>query len=392
MKKKIAFVNKALWYGGIETSLITLLDRMDYEKYDVTLILFRAVFDFDLKERINKHCRLIVLDRDETATFGIGYKYSKLYHFTEPCDNPSWKHKMILWTVPGVKWLENELYIKYAKRMLKNEQFDTVVIYSDAVGEISVRAIKADKYLMFYHHGAMRHVYHEKTAYKKCEKIIAVSENLAEALKEFHPEYKEKVTSIHNLTDVEGIRKKGMAPLEETFDDAKFHIVTVGRVSHEKGMDIAVRVCAKLVEDGFENIRWWIVGEGPAMEEVRNLIAALRMQDYVFTVGRKSNPYPYIRRADLYVQPSRVEGYPMTILEALVLGCAVISTDNPGASEIIKNDLMGILCPLDVKSLRNSIEMIIQNPWKLQKIKSSVAQLDFVKENHKNVINLEKLL
>ena len=82
----------------------------------------------------------------------------------------------------------------------------------------------------------------------------------------------------------------------------------------------------------------------------------------------------------------------MTILEALVLGCAVISTDNPGASEIIKNDLMGILCPLDVKSLRNSIEMIIQNPWELQKIKSSVAQLDFVKENHKNVINLEKLL
>ena len=69
---------------------------------------------------------------------------------------------MMLWAVPGVKWLENELYIKYAKRMLKNEQFDTVVIYSDVVGEISVRAIKANKYLMFYHHGAMRHVYHEK--------------------------------------------------------------------------------------------------------------------------------------------------------------------------------------------------------------------------------------
>ena len=157
-------------------------------------------------------------------------------------------------------------------------------------------------------------------------------------------------------------------------------------------MDIAVRVCAKLVEDGFENIRWWIVGEGPAMEEMRNLIGELRMQDYVITVGRKSNPYPYIRRADLYVQPSRVEGYPMTILEALVLGCAVISTETPGAAEIINNDLTGILCPLDVKSLGNSIEMIIQNPWKLQKIKSSVAQLDFIKENHKNVINLEKFL
>ena len=72
------------------------------------------------------------------------------------------------------------------------------------------------------------------------------------------------------------------------------------------------------------------------MEDVRNLIVELRMQDYVFTVGRKSNPYPYIRRADLYVQPSRVEGYPMTILEALVLGCAVISTDNPGHPRLLR--------------------------------------------------------
>ena len=392
MKKKIAFVNKALWYGGIETSLITLLDRMDYEKYDVTLILFRAVFDFDLKERINKHCRLIVLDRDETATFEIGYKYSKLYHFTEPCDNPSWKHKMMLWAVPGVMWLENELYIKYAKRMLKNEQFDTVVIYSDVVGEISVRAIKANKYLMFYHHGAMRHVYHEKTAYKKCEKIVAVSKNLAEALKEFHPEYKDKVTSIHNLTDVEGIRKKGMQPLEETFDDAKFHIVTVGRVSHEKGMDIAVRVCAKLVEDGFENIRWWIVGEGLAMEEVRNLIAELRMQDYVFTVGRKSNPYPYIRRADLYVQPSRVEALGLSILEAMILGKAVIATSTMGASEIIGNEENGLLCNADSEQIASKIEFLISNPQRLRKLEKVVGQIPFEQENCKKICMIEELL
>lgn len=392
MKKKIAFVNKALWYGGIETSLITLLDRMDYEKYDVTLILFRAVFDFDLKERINKHCRLIVLDRDETATFEIGYKYSKLYHFTEPCNNPSWKHKMMLWAVPGVMWLENELYIKYAKRMLKNEQFDTVVIYSDVVGEISVRAIKANKYLMFYHHGAMRHVYHEKTAYKKCEKIVAVSKNLAEVLKEFHPEYKDKVTSIHNLTDVEGIRKKGMQPLEETFDDAKFHIVTVGRVSHEKGMDIAVRVCAKLVEDGFENIRWWIVGEGPAMKEIRNLIGELRMQDYVITVGRKSNPYPYIRRADLYVQPSRVEAFGLTILEAMILGKAVLATDTMGAHEIINAGKNGLICDVTGKGMAGQIKELILDLKKLAKLERAVRQIDFTEYNRNNLSRIEELL
>lgn len=390
MKKKIIFVTKALWIGGIETALVNLLNNFNYKNYDVTLLVLKA--ELDMLKQIHPKCRVLVADRDELVSFEEKYRYSRLYHLTEEPENPSRLHKMMMWTVPAIRWTENCLYIYYVRKMMRGEQFDTAVIYSDVIGETAVRAIKASKYLMFYHHGAMRHVYHDRIAYKKCEKIIAVSENQAETLRQFIPRYKKKVIAIHNLTDVKGIRDKGMAEITEVFDKTKFHIVSVGRVSHEKGMDIAVKVCSRLVEDGYKNIRWWIVGDGPAMEEVREIIAKLHMEKYVLTIGMKANPYPYIQQADLYVQPSRFEGYPMTILEALILGQVVISTDNPGASEIIHNNHTGILCPLDIKKIAVTIEKMIQKPQELEKIKKSVQQINFLKQNYENINTLEKLL
>lgn len=390
MKKKIVFVTKALWIGGIETALVNLLKELDYDKYDVTLLVLKA--ELDMLDQIHPKCRVLIADREKTVTFQKKYRYSRLFHLTEEAENPSWLHRMMMWTIPMIRWTENRLYIRYINRLMQKEQFDTAVIYSDVVAETAIRAISSDKYLMFYHHGAMRHVYHDKIAYKKCKKIIAVSENQAETLRKFIPQYKNKVIAIHNLTDVQGIRDKGMEAITAVFDKTKFHIVSVGRVSHEKGMDIAVKVCSRLIEDGYKNVRWWIVGDGPEMEKVREIIAELHMEKYVFTVGMKANPYPYIQQADLYVQPSRFEGYPMTILEALILGQVVISTDNPGASEIIDNNLTGILCPLDIKKLAATIETMIQKPQKLEKIKKSVQQINFLLQNYENINTLEKLL
>lgn len=392
MKKKIVFINKALWYGGIETSLLTLLDRINYEEYDVTLILFRAVFDFDLKERVNKNCKLIVLDREKAVSFNQKYRYSRLYHFVEPCKNPSLIHKLMMWSVPVVKWIENELYIRYAKGLLKNEIFDTAIIYSDVVGEIAVRAIRAKKYLMYYHHGAMRHVYHDFIPWKKCEKIIAVSNNQAELLRGYFSDYADKITVIHNLIDITGIRKKSIMEIPEYFDQTKFNIVSVGRVSYEKGMDIAVRVCAKLVADGFDNVCWWIIGAGSAMQEVYNTIIEHHMEDYVLILGRKSNPYPYISNADLYVQPSRFEAYGLTIMEALVLGRVVVSTNTSGAQEILQDGSTGLVCSVKIEELAKNVEYMINNPRQLDIMKKNVATLDFEKQNQECISLLKQLL
>lgn len=390
MKKKIIFVTKALWIGGIETALVNLLKYFNYDKYDVTLLVLKA--ELDMRDQIHPKCRVLIADREKMVSFQEPYKLKRFYYLTEEPEHPSGFHKMMMWTVPVIRWIENRFYIRYIKKMMQKEQFDTVIIYSDVAGETAVKAIKADKYLMFYHHGAMRHVYHDKIAYEKCEKIITVSENQAKELKKFTPRYANKVIAIHNLINIDEIRKKSKESIEEVFDRTKFNIVSVGRVSHEKGMDLAVEACSKLVTRGKDNIRWWIVGDGPAIGEVRETITKLHMEQYVIIVGMKSNPYPYIRQADLYVQPSRFEGYPMTILEALVLGQPVVSTNNGGATEIICEGMSGILEPVDAEKIANGIEVLLLNPEKHKDMRSYVEKLDFQKENTNNLNLIESYI
>lgn len=379
MKKRILFVSEALWIGGIETALVNLLNRMDYERYDVTCLVVRG--SLELADRITPKCRLIEADREQVFTFPSRYKYSRLYHLTEESENPSRLHRAMMWAVPAIKWVENRLYIRYIREHMKAEHFDTCVIYSDRTAEIAVRAIQADKYLLFYHHGAMRKVWHDEIGYRKADKIITVSNGVEQKLRAFRPKYADKMTTIHNLADVEVILQKSNAFVPDGFSKDRFHIVSCGRVAYEKGMDLAVEACALLVAMGHENIHWWIVGGGPAEDEVRSKIVELHMEDHVTMLGMQSNPYPYIKHADLYVQPSRFEGYPMTILEALILGQPVITTNNWGAKEIIEDGKNGLLCAIDSKSLCFSLNDIIIKPTKLKKLKRAASELDMKRHN-----------
>ncbi len=387
MKKKILFVSEALWIGGIETALVNLLNRMDYDRFEVTLLLRRAIFDGDMRQKVPSQCRILTFDRENGQ-----YRFSRLYHLTEETANPSRLHRALMWAVPAIRWLENRLYIRYVREQMKAERFDTCVIYSDITAETAVRAIQADKFLLFYHHGAMRKVWHDEIGYRKSDKIIAVSDAVEQKLRAFRPKYADKMMTIHNLTDVEGIRAKGAETVPEEFPADKFNIVSCGRVSHEKGMDLAVEACAELVAMGHGNIHWWIVGGGPAEDEVRAKIAELHMEAYVTMLGMKGNPYPYIRQADLYVQPSRFEGYPMTILEALILGQPVISTNNTGAQEILQEGVTGVLCEISARSVADEIHALFEKACVLASLRETVAGQDMDAGNKTILNQLEELL
>ena len=390
MKKKIIFVTEALWIGGIETALVNLLGRMDYDKYDVTCLVIRG--SLELADRIHPKCRLLVADREKTFTFSTPYKFSRLYHLTEHAENPSRLHQAMMWAVPTIKWVENRLYLRYIRERMQGERFDTCVIYSDRTAETAVRAINADRYLMFYHHGAMRKEYHDEIGYRKADRIITVSNFVERQLRRFRPKYADKMMTLHNLTDVEGIRAKAEAPIPEEFSKNEFHIVSCGRVSREKGMDLAVEACAKLLEMGHDNIHWWIIGGGPDFQTVLAKAAELHLDDHLTLLGMQDNPYPYIHRADLYVQPSRFEGYPMTVLEALVLGKPVVSTDNGGSSEMLTEGVTGTLCPISSEGIAQSVHGLLINQSALEQMRNNVEQTDMDAENRQTLRSLEELL
>ncbi len=389
MKKKIIFVTKALWHGGIETALVNLLKGLDPQRYDITVLLLCK--ERAMAPRLPEYCHLIVADREKTVSFQKPYPFARLFHLTEPTQSPSRLHRGLMWMTPAVKWLENRLYIRYIRKNLPQQRYDDCIIYSDVAAETAVRAVQAEQYLMFYHHGAMRRVYHDTIGYQKSRAVICVSQPQAEKLKAFRPEFAHKVCVIHNLTDVEGIREKAKAPLTADFSPEQFHIVSCGRISREKGMDLAVEACAALVAQGHEDLHWWIVGGGPAEAEVRQRIITLGMEDHVTITGMLDNPYPYIARADLYVQPSRFEGYPMTILEAMCLGCAIVSTDNGGAGEILQDGTTGVLCPISAEGIAGAVQNLLDMPQERDRLHQNVQQWDPEQKNKGSLSTLEKM-
>ena len=390
MKKKIIFVTRSLWIGGIETALVNLINRMDSRKYDITCLILQD--EKPMAQRLPGHCRLLVADREHTVSFPETYRFSRLFHLTEETESPSRLHRAMMWLVPAIKWVENRLYIRYIRKQLQNEHFDTCIIYSDVAAETAVRAVDAEKFLMFYHHGAMRRVYHDEIGYRRSEKIIAVSRHQAEKLCAFRPKYAHKIVTVHNLVDAERIREKGSEPVQESFLPERFNIVSCGRVSREKGMDLAVEACAKLVAAGYKHIHWWIVGGGPAESEVRGKIRQLGMERYVTMLGMKDNPYPYIAKADLYVQPSRFEAFGLTIAEALVLEKPVVSTDNGGAGEILQLGITGLLCPISSEGIAETIEKLLSHPEDLERLRENVRSCDMDVENRTAIRQLEEYL
>ena len=388
-KKKIIFVTEALWIGGIETALVNLLNRMDYERYDVTCLVIRGSLEF--ADRIPSQCRLIVSDREKTFTFPEAYKYSWLYHLTEESANPSRLHRAMMWAVPAVKWIENRLYIHYIQKQMRGEHFDTCVIYSDRTAEIAVRGIRADKYLLFYHHGAMRREYHDEIGYRKSEKIIAVSEKIMDALRAFRPAYADKIMVLHNLVDIQSVLKESKDILEQSFPKDQFHLVSCGRLCEAKGYDWAITAMKILLDKGYADLHWWIVGGGPEEAKLRKLIEQAGVSGNFHLLGMQNNPYPYIAAADLYVQPSRYESYSVVILEAMVL-CKPILATIPAAEMQIRSGENGLLCEANPESIAGGIEYLYLHREEREKYVQALRKNSLEKNNKEIVSSLYRLL
>ena len=389
-KKKIIFVSQALWIGGIETALVNLINKLDYNKYDVTCLITQNYLD--MAERLTKNCRLIVADRSNLITFTKPYKFKKLFSILEEPQGAT-KFRRLICRVLNVlfKALENHLYSHYIKEQMQGECFDTAVIYSDRVAEITTKAINANKFLMFYHHGAMRKEYHDRYGYKKSEKIIAVSDNIAKELKAYRKKYADKIVVINNIVDVDSIIEKSKESVEEgLFSKNKFNIVSCGRLSPVKGLHFAVEAIARLVSNGYTDINWYIIGGGPIEKEIKEQIAALKMENHIFMLGMKNNPYPYIKKCDLFIQPSIFEGYSLSIMEAKILGAPILAT-YAAAGNQIENGVDGFLCDTSAESVCEYILKLYKNRKKLENCKNTLINCDFNDINKQIIFDIENL-
>lgn len=378
MKKKLIFVTEALWIGGIETALVNLLNRLDYDQYEVDCLLLRD--DRTLAPRLPAQCRLLTADRERLVSFPRPYRFARLYNLCQPTEHPSRAHRLLKPAVPLLRWVENRLYIRYLRRCMAAERYDVAVIYSDRAAEPAVRALRAEQYLMYYHHGAMRRSYHDEIGYRRSRRIIAVSEGIARQLRDFRAPWAEKVIAIPNLVNVEEVRRRSLEATPELLPEDGFHLVTCGRISPEKGMDLAAEACAILLRQGMTELHWWLVGSGPALRDLEAQVRRLGIESHFHILGMRRNPYPYLRRADLYVQPSRFEGHSVTVLEARVLQKPIVATFAAAEGQL-RQEVDGLLCDTDAEALAKAIRRCREDAGLRQRFRAALKAHDFEADN-----------
>ena len=208
--------------------------------------------------------------------------------------------------------------------------------------------------------------------YKKFDKIFVVSEEGKEKLINLIPALNNKIEAFFNIISCNLI--ENMSKNEKGFNDSfdGVRILTVGRLSKEKGQDLTINVLARLRNEGYK-VKWYCVGDGPDKENYYNKIKDLGIEDYYILLGSKLNPYPFMKECDIYVQPSRHEGYCITLGEARCFDNPIVTTNFTGANEQIKNGETGLVCDISEEAIYKSIKKLLDDKELYNKIRINIG-------------------
>lgn len=393
MKKKILITSFDLAIGGVERSLIGLLNQIDYNKYDVDLLLFKHEGEFLyfipdgpilLPEEpsyttFRKSIHQIMKDGFyPIAISRIIAKYTGLFHGkVKKVEEPGYLSIQYGWEFSN-RWLPK-----------LNKEYDVAIGFlwpHHFIGD-KVQAKKKIGWIHTDYSNIYVNKKIEKKMWRKLDEIVVVSEECAQTFLNDFPDFKDRTTVIENILSPEFIKEQAQLenPKEITKVLGKTILLTVGRLTHAKGLDEAVRACKKLVDDGLD-IEWYVVGYGPLENELRTLIKNLGVEKQFILLGKKTNPYPYIKSCDIYVQPSRYEGKAVTIREAQVLGKPVVLTNFPTAKSQAINGFDALITECGQDGIFRGLREIIKNDALRKKLVSNVLSNDYGNENEINKI------
>lgn len=238
--------------------------------------------------------------------------------------------------------------------------------------EVGAYAIKSKKKIVWWHHGQIELTKNEKKnlsqTFSKYDSLVAVSNPICHMLKKTFPKLKRKICTIPNMIDCKSIEDKSCLYCPYETSKKKKIIVSVGRIAPEKHFENVVYATKKLIEKNFDNFEWYIVGGDWDFEKIKEMVISNNLEKYIKMVGKISNPYPYIKNADIFVHTSYVESQGLAILEAMALGCPSVVTESVGAKSFVIDEVNAILVKQNVDSLVNGILKLYNNELIKRKI------------------------
>lgn len=178
----------------------------------------------------------------------------------------------------------------------------------------------------------------------------------------------EKTDIFHNILDAKAIIRKAKEATAEIDTSRKVILVTVGRLGQDKGQAVIPKTASLLAKNGVD-FAWYLVGDGPTRSEIERGIQTFHMENNVFLLGTKDNPYPYMQACSIYVQTSTSEGWCLTTQEARILHKPCVVTDIPVMHEQFTDGINGIIAKgTDAVALYEGIRGLLASPELAERI------------------------
>ena len=378
---RICIIATRLFTGGFTTSMINMIDELEKHDIDVDLLFLEPEkneieCNFNVVD-INTYNRLKKDIISKIQSYLIRYKLHNI-------------DKKLKDDTLAVKRVQYAIIYRVLTYMPKIDLtgYDSVISWEELTCNYFLAYnVKAKKKIGYVHPDYVLSKFSKEVdepVFKKLDKIVSVSNGTLETIKRVFPKMEEKMIYIPNVNNVEKIRAKANENIE-TFEKSAFDIVTVCRLSiYHKGLDRLLRIAKRLEEDKIE-YNWYIVGEGAGRKEMEEYITANDIQN-VHLVGNRENPYPYMKKADLFALQSNYEGRPVVVDEAIIIGTPVLVTNFESAKEQVKEEY-GYVIEMDEEKIYNKIKDIITDPEQLEEKKKYLKEMDM-----RRYENVDKML
>ncbi|MDH4423930.1 glycosyltransferase [Bacillus cereus] len=361
--KKILFVIDSLNSGGAEKSLVSLFTLFDYQKYEVDLLMFSptGLYLPLLPQEINILDAPVLISNQHN---GIKYliknkNFKELYirirtsiSLRVPYNKKNMHNAQISW-----KWMSKYIDIL-------NEKYDVAIAYSQGIPTYFVaEKVKADKKICWVNTDYKIAPYNKKIDakyYEQYDNVVAVSDYNKTIFINEMPSAREKISVIYDIVSPNLI--KSMASQDDGFDDGfdGLRILTIGRLVDAKGYDMAIEACYKLKKQGYK-LKWYVIGEGNLKSKLENMIKEFHLEETFILLGTFQNPYVFLKQCDVYVQPSRFEGYGLALAEAKVLQKPIVSTNFTVVHNQIKDRENGVIVTMNSDAVYEGIRGIIED-------------------------------
>lgn len=379
--------------GGAERSLVGLLEAFDYDNYQVDLFLLRHEGELieDIPERVTVLPEIpayTVLARPMIQTLREGHVLLTAARLFGKIKAAYYDKKNgCVESAVAIEYSHKYTY-KFMPQIQSDKEYDLAVSFLTP-HYIVANKVHAKKKIAWIHTDYSNitvDVSSEEKMWGAYDNIISISKAVTDSFVKVFPRLKDKIVVIENILPEQLIRRQAdQFDASDEMDGGSIRLLSIGRYCSQKNFENIPVICQSLIKEGM-NVKWYLIGFGPEEELIKKRIIQYKMEEKVILLGKKSNPYPYIKACDLYVQPSKYEGKSVTVREAQMLGKAVVITNFATAYSQIEDGKDGIIVPMDNNECSKGIIRILRDQKTIEQIRFNCSRRDY-----SNAQEIEKL-